>query len=47
LTKLDLPAPLGAATTKRFPGKSMRGLGGLFDVLDLLAHLLDQDLHVH
>jgi hypothetical protein len=27
LTKLDLPAPLGAATTKRFPGKSMRAAG--------------------
>jgi hypothetical protein len=23
LTRLDLPAPLGAATTKRLPGNSM------------------------
>src|SRR5450830_1275745 len=42
LTRLDLPAPLGAATTNRLPGYSIR----LFYVLYLLAHLLDQHFHV-
>src|SRR5438105_8323574 len=43
LTRLDLPAPLGAATTKRFPGYSM--VGGLLEVLHLLAQLLHRHLH--
>src|SRR4029453_12150649 len=47
LTRLDLPAPLGAATTKRLPGYSMLRPGASFNVLDLFAHLFDQDLHFH
>src|SRR5687767_10215026 len=48
-TMLDLPAPEGAATTKRVP----RVGSGLivwrppsFDVLDLFAHLVDQHLQL-
>src|SRR5437016_11470774 len=43
LTRLDLPAPLGAATTKRLPGYSMQGL---FEVLHLFAQLLDRHFHL-
>src|SRR5207302_1165344 len=38
-TSVVFPAPDGATTTKRFPITSL-------DVLDLLAHLLDQHLHL-
>ncbi len=38
-----MPAPLGAATTKRLPGYSIRSfLVPSFDVLHLLTHLIDQ-----
>ena len=38
LTRLVLPPPEGAAMMNRLPCPS------LFDILDLFAHLLDQDL---
>src|SRR5262245_56870546 len=53
-TKEVLPAPDGAATTNsspRRPGTAVASSALMsiasFDVLNLLAHLLDRDLHVH
>src|SRR5690606_27534715 len=44
LTMLDFPAPDGAATMKRVP---RTGASTLFNVLHLLADLVDQHLELH
>ena len=48
LTSCVLPPPEGAATTKRLPARCARTPGGAwsFEVLHLLAHLLDQHLEL-
>src|SRR5512134_3876313 len=51
LTSVDLPAPEGATTRKMFPANvsAWWGAGAIvsLQVLDLLAHLLDQQLQFH
>src|SRR4051812_4973008 len=49
-TRLVLPAPEGATTTKRLAGMWDQGNGvrpRSLDVLDLFPHLLDQHLELH
>src|SRR5690606_6305222 len=47
LTRLDLPAPEGAATMNRMPRAGLPLSARLLKVLHLLAKLFDQHLEIH